>query len=338
MVTAIYSGDADFASSTSAPVAVTVSAAPTVGLSFSEGASGFMLTSTVASSGPTAPTGSVQFNDVAAGKTLATATLANGSASATVNSPPAGHTMQAVYSGDATNGPSSSALLTLAVLSAGFSSSFTSFAPDEFATIYGVSLAAYAGTSASGSATPVAFIDASGTTHSASILYMAAGQVNIVVPGDLPIGPATLTITTLGSSAPPIKVSIAITSVAPSLGPVGQLIRVHSNGLEESPVATAEFDTASQSWIPVAVPFPASTTDTLFLVLYGTGFRHAKGGTTCAANGQALTVQYSGAQGAFPGLDQINALVPAVLEPAGQVQLTCSVDGQTSNAMMLVFQ
>jgi len=346
VITAVYSGDANFASSTSGPVVVTVRAAPSVSLVFSEGAGGLVLTSAVSGSGTAAPTGTVQFNDVTASKTLATGTLAGGSANAILNPAPAGHTVQAVYSGDSNYPAGTSSPLALIVVTSGFSAAFSAFAPDEFATIFGASLAATTG-SASQVPPPttlggltVTITDASGANHAAPLLYVSASQVNFIVPGDTPTGAATLTLggagfaATLGSA----KVSIMAANVSPALAPVGQVIRVHSNGVEESPVVTANFDAGSQTWTPVPIPFGASSTDTLYLVLYGTGFRHAHGPTACSANGQALTVQYSGAQGAFPGLDQINALVPMSLQSAGQVQLSCSVDGQTSNAMTLVFQ
>jgi uncharacterized protein (TIGR03437 family) len=330
IVTAVYSGDANFASSTSGPVAVTVRTAPAVSLVFSEGAGGLILTSAVTGGGAT-PTGTVQFNDVTAGKTIATATLASGSASAILNSAPPGHTVQAVYSGDSNYPAGTSSPLALIVVTSGFSAAFSAFAPDEFATIFGTSQAS--------PSTSVTITDASGGAHTAVLLYVSTSQLNFIVPGDTPAGAATLTLSAAGaSSALLAKVSIVVANVSPSLAPVGQVIRVHSNGAQESPVVTATFDTGSQSWTPVPIPFGASSTDTLYLVLYGTGIRHAHGSTACSANGQALTVQYSGVQGAFPGLDQINAVVPASLQAAGQVQLSCSVDGQLSNAMTLVFQ
>jgi large repetitive protein len=344
IVTAVYSGDATFGSSTSGPVAVTVRAAPQVTLVFSEGAGGLVLTSTVTGSGA-APTGTVQFNDVGAGKTLATKTLAGGSAGAILNPAPAGLTVQAVYSGDSNYPGASSSPQALIVVTSGFSAAFATFAPDEFATIFGAALAA---TAASAPQPPptilggltVTITDASGANHAALLLYVSATQVNFIVPADTPAGPATLTLSGAGFSAllGPAKVSITIANVSPALAPVGQVIRVHSNSVAESPVLTANFDAGSQTWLPVPIPFGQSSTDTLYLVLYGTGFRHAHGSTTCSANGQALNVQYSGAQGAFPALDQINAVVPASLQSAGQVLLSCSVDGQTSNPMTLVFQ
>jgi uncharacterized protein (TIGR03437 family) len=349
-ITAVYSGDSNYGSATSNVVTVTVGnvgQAPTVTLSFSEGTAGLTLSATVSGSGTTAPTGTVQFNDVSAGTTLGTGTLANGSASTVLNPAPAGHTVQAVYSGDSNYSSASSSPLTLIVVTSGFSANYATFAPDEFASIFGASLAATP-LSASGGALvttlgglTVTITDASGGTHAAPILYVSTSQVNFIVPSDTPSGPATLTLngSIPAASAPvPIKVSITVANVSPSLAPVGQALPVHADGSQGALLVTANFNSTTQTWVPVPIPFGASSTDTLYLILYGTGFRHAHGSTTCSVNGQAMTVLYSGAQGGFPALDQINVTVPASLKAAGQVSLNCSVDGQTSDSMQLIFQ
>jgi uncharacterized protein (TIGR03437 family) len=346
ILTAVYSGDVNFSSSTSGPVVVTVQPLLKVSLAFSEGTSGLVFTSTVTGSGTAGPTGNVQFNDVTAGKTLATGVLVNGTATATLSSTiaaPAGHLVQAVYSGDSNYPVSSSGPSMLIIVTGGFLSVFSALAPDEIATIFGNSFSA-----ATISGPPstllgnltVTLTDAKGAAHAALLLYVSATHVNFVVPGDAPLGPATLTLKGAGFGSTPFSttVSITIARVNPLLAPVGQVLRVHANGLQESPVATAQLDPASQSWIPVPIPYPASSTDTLYLVLYATGFRHGVLNTVCDASGQALTVQYSGAQFAFAGLDQINALVPSSLQAAGQVRVECTVDGQTSNTMTLDFE
>jgi uncharacterized protein (TIGR03437 family) len=349
-ITAVYSGDSNYGSATSNVVTVTVGpggSAPTVTLSFAEGASGLTLSATVSGSGTTAPTGTVQFNDVTANTTLGTGTLANGSASTVLNPAPAGHTVQAVYSGDSNNPGASSSPLALIVVTSGFSANYATFAPDEFASIFGASLVATP-LAASGGALvttlgglSITITDASGGTHAAPILYVSATQVNFIIPSDTPTGLATLTLngSFTGASAPGLtKVSITIANVSASLAPVGQALPVHADGSQGALLVTANFNATTQTWVPVPIPFGASSTDTLYLILYGTGFRHAHGSTACSANGQGLTVLYSGAQGGFPALDQINVTVPASLKAAGQVQLSCSVDGQTSNSMQVIFQ
>jgi uncharacterized protein (TIGR03437 family) len=49
-------------------------------------------------------------------------------------------------------------------------------------------------------------------------------------------------------------------------------------------------------------------------------------------------VLYAGAQGTYAGLDQINVTLPATLKGRGQLVVTVTVDGQTSNMGQLAFQ
>jgi uncharacterized protein (TIGR03437 family) len=54
-----------------------------------------------------------------------------------------------------------------------------------------------------------------------------------------------------------------------------------------------------------------------------------------AADGRAfwLTVEYAGAQGQLPGIDQINVVLPSELAGAGTIQLTVVAGGHVSNTM-----
>jgi len=70
--------------------------------------------------------------------------------------------------------------------------------------------------------------------------------------------------------------------------------------------------------------------DTFYLLLYGTGFDTAKS-VTVTTNGKTYPPSYFGPQGRFAGLDQVNALLPASLAGSGQVNVSITVDGQTSN-------
>ena len=51
-------------------------------------------------------------------------------------------------------------------------------------------------------------------------------------------------------------------------------------------------------------------------------------------NGQVFTlpVEFAGAQGVLPGLDQINVILIPDLKGVGNIQLTLIVNGQRSNA------
>jgi uncharacterized protein (TIGR03437 family) len=78
---------------------------------------------------------------------------------------------------------------------------------------------------------------------------------------------------------------------------------------------------------------PAS--DQVYLILYGTGLRGhsaASNSVVVTAGGANLQVAYAGAQNAsYPGLDQINVLLPRSLAGKGDVAIQVTVDGQAAN-------
>jgi uncharacterized protein (TIGR03437 family) len=82
-----------------------------------------------------------------------------------------------------------------------------------------------------------------------------------------------------------------------------------------------------------AAPIALAPGDRLFLVLYGTGLRNASGAVECSVGGHTVPALFAGAQGAYPGLDQINLEAPAGL--SGVVRVSCSANGVSSNAVTL---
>ena len=86
----------------------------------------------------------------------------------------------------------------------------------------------------------------------------------------------------------------------------------------------------------VAAPIdlgPAS--DQVYLVLFGTGLRghsSASNSVVAAAGGVNLPVSYAGAQNTlYPGLDQVNVLLPRSLAGKGDIVVHVTVDGQAAN-------
>ena len=174
-ITAVYSGDTNFAASTSATLTQTVAqAATTTGVVSSENPSNsgdsVTLTATVApSSGSGTPTGSVTFMDGDA--TLGTVTITGGAASFATSALTVGdHSITAVYSGDANFSASTSATLTQTVAQA---ATTTSVVSSENPSNYGDSVTLTATVaSSSGVGTPtgsVTFMDGSTTLGTATI-------------------------------------------------------------------------------------------------------------------------------------------------------------------------
>ncbi len=76
--------------------------------------------------------------------------------------------------------------------------------------------------------------------------------------------------------------------------------------------------------------------ESLFLVLFGTGFRAHSGlsNVELALNGQTVPVLFAGPQPEFAGLDQADAgPLPRSLAGAGLVEVRLSVEGRVSNTV-----
>jgi uncharacterized protein (TIGR03437 family) len=56
---------------------------------------------------------------------------------------------------------------------------------------------------------------------------------------------------------------------------------------------------------------------------------------TCTVGGVAVPVQFAGAQGQYPGFDQVNVQLPASLKGQGTADVVLTVDGRISNAVQI---
>jgi uncharacterized protein (TIGR03437 family) len=200
-------------------------------------------------------------------------------------------------------------------------------APGGFASLFGESL--YQVNSSGNPADLSIFIrDAVGATHRAEVAYAGFGQVNLLVPREAAPGPAELTLTNFAGSSNPLTVSIA--RIAPGLfsadgsgrGAPAGLATIVRPDLTRTEQALAEC--RAQTCPPV--PIPAGLGVQTFLSLYATGMREAASASV-EIGGIRSQVQYAGPQGQFPGLDQINVVVPPELAGRGLVSIRLSVDG-----------
>jgi uncharacterized protein (TIGR03437 family) len=278
----------------------------------------------------------VDFLDLTAGTTLGSAALSNHGATVALAAPlPVGHPVQAAYRGDAAFATSSSAAQVFLAPTNGFSFG-PGITPDGVSSIFGAGLA---GSTASATGAPlpttlagvtVEVVDGNGVGHTAGLYYVSPGQINFVLPADVPAGTAQLRVTTPNGV---LTVTVTITRADPALASAdgsgsgaaaAQVIVAHSDGTQETLTVTA-------AAIPMGAPG-----DRLFLVLYGTGLRHAAGPVSCSLNGRTVPVLYAGAHAVYPGLDQINLELPAGMH--GAISVSCSADGQASNAAIVTVQ
>jgi uncharacterized protein (TIGR03437 family) len=87
---------------------------------------------------------------------------------------------------------------------------------------------------------------------------------------------------------------------------------------------------------PSAIPIDlGAESDQVFLILYGTGFRHRSSlsAVTATIGGVSANVLYAGAQGVLAGLDQANLRLPRSLIGRGEVEVALTVDGKAANTL-----
>jgi uncharacterized repeat protein (TIGR01451 family) len=233
-ITAVYSGNSNFATSTSSPLAQTVNqATTTTTLSSSANPSSFgqsiTFTATVSGSGAT---GTVTFKD--GGVSIGSGTLSAGTATFTTSTLTAGaHSITAVYSGDSNFSGSSSPTLTQTVSPAATTTTLSSSANPS---TVGQSVTFTATVSGSGATGTVTFKDGgvsigSGTlsagtaTFTTSTLTAGAHSITAVYSGDSNFTTSTsspfaqtvnqaVTTTTLSSSPNPSTFGQAVTFTA----------------------------------------------------------------------------------------------------------------------------
>ncbi|HMV84359.1 MAG TPA: hypothetical protein PLD20_10295 [Blastocatellia bacterium] len=190
--------------------------------------------------------------------------------------------------------------------------------------------------------TRVVVRDSAGVERLSPLFFVAATQVNFLIPPGTAAGTASITITADDGTVSTGTVEVG--TVAPSLFaanasgrdvPAGFALRIKANGAQlNEPIL--RFDAAQNRFVPMPIDVGVIG-DQVFLVLFGTGirFRSVLSGVSVNIGGTSLPVLYAGPQGDFVGLDQLNILLPSSLAGRGEVDLTLTVDGRTSNTLRI---
>ncbi|HEV3143867.1 MAG TPA: hypothetical protein VGZ47_08295, partial [Gemmataceae bacterium] len=189
--------------------------------------------------------------------------------------------------------------------------------------------------------TSVSIVDAAGKTTAAPLLYASSGQVNFEVPPGVAVGAAKVVITAGTATATANNVTIAaVTPGLFTLNGVGlaaaDAVKVSSGGVQTNvPVFTVNTD-GSIAAIPISL---GAATDSVYLILFGTGLQAAgTSGVTATIGGLNATVTYAGPQGVYPGLDQVNVLIPASLAGKGSVNVQLTANGILANPVTVTIQ
>ncbi len=189
----------------------------------------------------------------------------------------------------------------------------------------------------------VSITDSAGKKLSAPLYLVSATQINYLIPANAALGKATVTVTS-GTST--VTGSILISNVAPAIISIdstgkgvaaAQVVRRNAAG---TTTVETPFKAGSGSNTFVSVPIGLTTsTDQVYLMLYGTGIRRHSGNPVKATiGGVSVPVTYAGPQSQYPGLDQINiGPLPQSLAGKGDLDVVVIVDGIPANTVRLGF-
>jgi uncharacterized protein (TIGR03437 family) len=186
--------------------------------------------------------------------------------------------------------------------------------------------------------TTVRVRDSAGEERVAPLFFVAPSQINYQIPEGSATGQATVTITAGDGQVSTGALNIA--DIAPGLFSAessGQgvaaaiALRVKANGTQSyEPIA--RYDAAQNRFVAAPIDL-GEAGDQVFLLLFGTGFRHQHDLATVTVRlGDAPTEPlFAGPQGGYAGLDQLNLRIPRSLAGRGEVEVTLTVDGHESN-------
>ncbi|HEY1754461.1 MAG TPA: YHYH protein [Bryobacteraceae bacterium] len=172
----------------------------------------------------------------------------------------------------------------------------------------------------------VTVTDSTGAQLPAGILYASPTQVNYQVPSTAASGPGKVTITSGGTS---ITGAINIAATYPGI------FKASADSLAAAQTLTVIGSNQTVASVTATAPINVSTGQ-VYLMLYGTGIGTAA--VTATIGGVNATVAYSGPQGEFGGLDQVNLVIPPSLAGKGKVNVVVTANNKPSNPVYIVIQ
>jgi uncharacterized protein (TIGR03437 family) len=223
-----------------------------------------------------------------------------------------------------------------------------SLAPEAIGTLFGTGLASGV-EFASANPLPttlggvqVQVTDSASVTRTAPLFYVSPTQISYQMPSGTSTGAATITVLLNGN--PVGQGTTMVERVTPGLfaaNATGQgvaaaiAVRVKADGTQAAePLLQLNQTTNQYEAVPLSIGDPI---DQLFLFAFGTGFRNRSSMANVSATigGTNAEVAYAGAQGVFTGLDQANIRIPSSLAGRGNVDVVLTVDGKSSNPVVI---
>jgi uncharacterized protein (TIGR03437 family) len=217
--------------------------------------------------------------------------------------------------------------------------------PDSIVTAIGLSLAVreefseYPQPVVGGAA--VEIVDGSGITHRADIYSASPARIDFVLPAATASGVAEVRVQRDGQTVAAGTVRVA--AIAPAIftengrgsgPPRGWAIRTEADGTE-TVLPLGQCGSANPDCEPLELDMSSGP---ITLTLLSTGIRHrtALESVTAAANGIEIPIVSAGAQGDFPGYDQlVTGPLPEALRGHGIVDFIVFVEGEKANPVRI---
>jgi uncharacterized protein (TIGR03437 family) len=180
----------------------------------------------------------------------------------------------------------------------------------------------------------VGITDSQGQKLAAPIYFVAPSSIGFLIPANAALGSATIKATT--SSGAILSGTLQIDRLSPGLYTAhssgsgvaaGLFVRVASNLTQTIDFL---FNPTTHDAVPVDL---GSSSDQVFLSLYGTGFR-AAGSATATVGGVSVPVSAFVPVTQYQGLDMVNVgPLPRSLAGRGEVNVVLSFDGKPTNTV-----
>jgi uncharacterized protein (TIGR03437 family) len=172
--------------------------------------------------------------------------------------------------------------------------------------------------------------DQHGKEAAAQFLFVSPNQINFVMPSGLAEGACQVKLLDGGDNVRWVDLPLLyvtrpslFTANADGKGvPAALIVRVKPGNVQ-SFESVAQYDQQQKKWLPLPIDLGPEN-ESVFLVLYGTGWRNqvTTGVSTIVVLADVrCDVTYVGAQLVLDGLDQINARIPRSLIGRGDVNL-----------------
>jgi uncharacterized protein (TIGR03437 family) len=181
--------------------------------------------------------------------------------------------------------------------------------------------------------------DSTGALRPAPMIYASPTQINFLVPAGTAAGPAKFQ--AISGAGVVAQGSTEVQATAPGIFAIDGsgtaaafgVRTVLANGQQS--VFPAFQCSGSAPCTPVALTLGVDTP--LAVELFGTGIRGSSK-VSATIDGQPAQVLFSGPQGDFPGLDQVNLGISLNLRNAGIVPVVVTVDNQPSRPVFISVQ